>query len=50
MKMSKSIDECQKNIILSEISCNFDDLKKSELINEIMLEENKENSSEMKKV
>jgi len=50
LKISKSIDECQKNIILTEFSGNIDEAEKTELLNEILLEENNENNSDSKQV
>jgi hypothetical protein len=49
MKISKSIDECEKNVILSEISGKIDDFDKKDIFNDIKAEENVENLSEKAK-
>ncbi len=48
MKISKSIDECQKNIVLSEISDKIDEFDKNEILNEIIFNENIEKLNEIK--
>jgi hypothetical protein len=46
IKVSKSIDDCEKNVVLSEISGKIDELDKNEISNEIELEEKLENQNE----
>jgi len=46
MKISKSIDECEKQIVLTQISDKIDDLDKNDILNEIKKEENLENLKE----
>jgi hypothetical protein len=48
MKVSKSIDECQKNIVLSEISENIPDIDENDIIDKISKEENVEKQEENK--
>jgi hypothetical protein len=50
MKLSRSIDECQRNIVLSEISENLPDIDENDIINEINKEENVEKQEENEEV
>lgn len=40
MKISKSIDECEKNVVLTEISSKIDEFDKNDILNDIKSEEN----------
>lgn len=42
MKLSKSIDECQRNIVLSEVSEKISDMDENDIIDEIYKKENQE--------
>jgi len=50
MKTSKSIDDCQKNLILTEISEDLNKIDENEIIDEIMEEEKAEKQEENQEV